>query len=211
MDNGNFILIVGGFFSYFKPFEKFGMYTLDEDLLDKKKIKFALFCGGEDINPGFYGEKKSLLTSCNFRRDEYELGVFKKCIDNKVPMVGICRGAQLLCALSGGRIIQHVEGHGGSHEIELFDGRKMIVSSTHHQMQLLPSEAKLIAWASPSRSRTYINGDNKEIIPRPNLECEISYFPNTNCLCMQHHPEMMSSESAGFKIAQELCEKFIIP
>lgn len=41
----------------------------------------------------------------------------------QIPMVGICRGAQFLNVMAGGKMIQHVEGHAihGTHEIVVTD------------------------------------------------------------------------------------------
>lgn len=51
-------------------------------------------------------------------------------------MVGICRGAQFLNVMAGGKMIQHVEGHAihGTHEIvvtDVYGGVKLIKSPLH--------------------------------------------------------------------------------
>jgi hypothetical protein len=57
---------------------------------------------------------------------------------------------------------------------------------------------EIIAHSTYFRSNTYLDGDNKEIdIPKDFLECEIVYYPNTNSLAIQGHPEMMNIKTTG--------------
>ena len=141
-------------------------------------------------------------------RDIYELMVFRRALRKGIPCAGVCRGAQFLCAMAGGKLVQHVTGHGEYHNMKLNDGREMTISSTHHQMMLPPEGAEMIGWANPPRSRCYLNGDDKELPPP--VEAEICYFPNINALGMQYHHEMMSEASSGFCLVAQLVQKYLM-
>ena len=98
---------------------------------------FDLLCltGGTDISPSLYYQKQNFYTqSPNIARDSFEIDLYNTCVRNGIPIVGICRGAQLLCALNGGKLFQHVNNHHHPHLIKLNDGREIMVSSDHHQM-----------------------------------------------------------------------------
>lgn len=199
--------------SYHKPFREFGEVTNDCELLfkDPDKISLLVFTGGADISPCMYGAAASKLTSCLPRRDIFEGIVYQKARELNLPMAGICRGAQLLCVMAGGRMCQHVTGHTEGHDAEIRDGRRMRVSSTHHQMMLPPKNAVPIAWAATRLSRAYIGAGDRHLSPIPEREWEIVYFPNIRAVGMQYHPETMSDASDGFRLASELVNKFLLP
>lgn len=205
-----YVLTVGGGMDYYSPFEKFGQYSTDQSLFNfPEKISLVLFTGGADVSPSIYYHKKSKTTFCHKERDIREILAFRRAIKHKLPMVGVCRGAQFLCVMSGGTLFQHVENHGGFHEVELWDGRTMMQSSTHHQMQNPPEGAKVLAWASPRRSKVYIVEDDIKSDPPP-CEYECVHYPMINAVGLQYHPEMMSEKSEGWKFASESVDNFLM-
>lgn len=161
-----------------------------------------LFTGGEDVDPSYYYENCGKYTSFNHKRDELETNTFNL-FPLSVPKLGICRGAQLLTVLSGGRLIQHVEGHHVDHPITLKKynpGKELVMTSSHHQMlypfNLNKNKYDLIAYSTYFKSKVYLNGDNKQIeLPDDFLEPEIVKYHSTNSLCIQGHPEWMDLKS----------------
>src|SRR5678815_3219496 len=97
------------------------------------KAQLVVFTGGADVSPAFYGEPKHPKTSCAAYRDYEESAAFETANAHRIPMLGICRGAQLVCALSGGRLIQHQENPYSRHPILTIDGSEYIMTSCHHQ------------------------------------------------------------------------------
>lgn len=84
--------------------------NIEEDLLQYvKQIDGILFTGGEDISPLYYGENPiKELTLTSSERDEYELKLFKKAYDSSLPILGICRGIQLINVALGGTLYQDI-------------------------------------------------------------------------------------------------------
>ena len=198
--------------SYYKPFAEFAPQA-DPDFLfsHPDKILCVVFTGGADVDPSVYGDERNPKTSSIPHRDKAERRFFDFALEHKIPMAGICRGAQLLCALSGGKLVQHIDGHGGSHTVRTFEG-VVTVTSTHHQMQLPPKEAKLLAWTEPRRSRCYEGGMTRQgrlQMIDPEFEYEGVYYPNTNSLGMQWHPEIMRESSDGWQFTQMLIAKLL--
>lgn len=159
------------------------------------KIDALVIWGGEDISPSLYGDS---LSSANWaddkpsERDWLEKSSMEECISRGIPIIGVCRGAQLACAVAGGRLIQHVNNHGRSHDIKTFDDKVIQTSSVHHQM-MYPYDVdhKLIAWAEKPRSRgCYIIGnDTSDPLMEDKPEAEIVWFPKIKALAIQGHPE----------------------
>jgi putative glutamine amidotransferase len=81
-----------------------------------------LFSGGEDIHPSLYGER--VLEKCgpiDEQRDRFEMALFRGALERGVPVLGICRGMQLIVVASGGSLYQDLSyceradaGHAGT-------------------------------------------------------------------------------------------------
>lgn len=209
-----YVLVVNDFadcgFSYGTPLDFIGPCTNDMNLLDESPecIAALVFTGGADINPNIYGQEAILETYCNDHRDLVELVAYEKGNDNNIPMIGICRGAQLLCALEGGYLIQHVTGHHGRHTVTTNDGKQLLVNSVHHQMMVPSEKATLLAWADPKLSKYYITeGDEPVSI---DLETEAVYWPSINALGVQYHPEALPVNSDGARYFREIIIKYLL-
>lgn len=184
------VAIVNPNSQYIRMFQERGWEIVDK-IGDADLVQFT---GGEDVTPAYYGALPHPTTYCNPTRDAFEKAIFERCISGGVPMVGICRGGQFLNVMSGGAMWQDVDNHAihGTHMLfDLDTGEVVDVSSTHHQMMKPSSEGNIIATASESyrRENVYsIDGGFDD-------DVEVVYYPNTQCLCFQPHPEYPSFES----------------
>ena len=68
-----------------------------------------ILCGGSDIHPRFYGEEIAGSVDIDEKRDEVEFKLLQAFIDAKKPVLGICRGHQLLNVFFGGSLHQHIQ------------------------------------------------------------------------------------------------------
>lgn len=179
--------------------------------LDKDSV--LVFGGGADISPSLYGEVPSIrtLASEDIRgRDLEEARAFNYARENQIPMLGICRGAQLICALSGGKLIQHLNGHNQDHYVVTDKNERIKVTSTHHQaMWPFDTRHKLIAWSDVPRSTTYVLNDDT-ILRKVPVEAEIVYFKTTNALGIQGHPEYLSSSKSFVDYCHSLVKEYLL-
>lgn len=68
--------------------------------------------GDEDIHPKHYGQDfLSTRTCTNAERDNFEILLTQKSLEQDLPFLGICRGMQLLNVVCGGSLIQHIPDH----------------------------------------------------------------------------------------------------
>jgi gamma-glutamyl-gamma-aminobutyrate hydrolase PuuD len=72
-----------------------------------------LMSGGADIDPARYGRPNQGSTGIEADRDELEAEAWAEAQGRGLPVVGICRGFQAINVLSGGTLLQDVEGHAG--------------------------------------------------------------------------------------------------
>jgi putative glutamine amidotransferase len=113
--------------------------------------------GGEDVDPARYGESPSpALGSVSRRRDEVEFCAMQAALTRQIPILGICRGAQLINVVLGGTLYQDLatEMSGGlmhhqsepwgkrSHHARVVEGSRLreiagaqdlFINSYHHQ------------------------------------------------------------------------------
>lgn len=169
----------------------------------------VLFDGGTDVDSQWYGEERHPFAEApDVTRDEFERLTFRRAQAAGAACIGICRGAQLLCVLSGGKLIQDVAGHrNNNHDIYTEDGRKIVAAADHHQM-MYPQGVfhELLAWAPPGTGTS--NCEYGKDIPDP--EPEIIWVPDTRSLCIQPHPEWMSGASIFQDYCRELAAKYIL-
>ena len=68
-----------------------------------------ILCGGRDVNPARYGEETDGAVNIDYARDEAEFALAKAYIEAGKPVLGICRGCQVLNVFFGGSLHQHLE------------------------------------------------------------------------------------------------------
>jgi gamma-glutamyl-gamma-aminobutyrate hydrolase PuuD len=67
-------------------------------------VDALLLSGGDDVDPALYGGDASEAGSINRRRDEFEIRLIRAALDRNMPVLGICRGIQILNVAHGGSI-----------------------------------------------------------------------------------------------------------
>lgn len=168
----------------------------------------VMFEGGTDISPKLYGEQpNSYVVDQDRGRDIFESNLFRQAKDLGIPMIGICRGSQLLCALSGGKLVQHVSNHGVDHLVDDYKGRSYMVTSSHHQM-MLPGDTNHKVLAKTKRAQIYIGEYDKPLDVKE--DAETVWFPDTKCLAIQSHPEWQADDSMAVQAAREYVSDFIL-
>ena len=148
----------------------------DDEGLDRiySLLDGLLLPGGEDVAPKRYGEEPHpKLGDVDEERDELELALATRALEDGLPILGICRGIQLLAVAAGGTLYQDLPSQWGSevrhhvreygrdylaHTIALEGGSRFAgaltcttahVNTFHHQaVKEVPSGFRASAWAS---------------------------------------------------------------
>jgi putative glutamine amidotransferase len=112
------------------------------------RLDGLVIAGGPDVEPVRYGAEPHPRTGPPAReRDAWELALIDAALTAGVPLLGICRGMQLLNVALGGTLVQHLDGHAevvgvfGNHAVKPVPGslyagvvpEETSVPSYHHQ------------------------------------------------------------------------------
>ena len=209
-----FNTVYSALYSGFFPFEDMSknrvIVNKPEELEDKDAA--LIIWGGSDINPDFYGHPQSVTTHPYPQRDKAEWALLAKAVEMGITIIGVCRGAQMLCAKAGGFLLQDVRNHAGAkHSCLTSDGSVFSVNSIHHQMMagLEKVDHELLAWSDEQRSAKYIYKNDIEFTPPEGwVEPEYVYFPKIKGHAIQWHPEGMGSQSDATKfVMQQIKER----
>ena len=118
----------------------------------------VIFTGGEDFDPSYYNEKPiPQLGKVNAPRDKFDINLLHMAVERKIPVLGICRGLQLINIAYGGSLYQDLRAQyhdksishrqrqakeEASHAVIVEDNtvfadivkdRMLMVNSSHHQ------------------------------------------------------------------------------
>lgn len=160
-----------------------------------EQASLVVLTGGADVSTHLYGDKAHPTTYSDLERDVYEVAEFKKARALGKPIVGICRGSQLLCAMAGGKLVQNQPDPRGHHATTTYDEKVIWVTSSHHQAahpwNLPADQFKVLAWTK-GNSRYHQGYRDVEMVngvAPGDIEIESCFYPAINALGYQGHPE----------------------
>ena len=193
-----------------------------------------LFSGGGDINPLLLGEEPlpQLHNVCP-KRDEAELFLAREAFHRQIPMLGICRGIQVMAAALDGKVFQdiYVQGKGAkikhsqdmprhnvSHTVTIEEGsmlqsifgnkQTLPVNSFHHQAVSDPGPHLKVSALSPDGIIEAVESSEHKAL------LGIQWHPE--CFILNHDESMMSvfrwlvSEARTFAQAKHIHDTSII-
>lgn len=121
-----------------------------------------LLPGGGDIAPSLYGQENISCTDMDPARDSSELYALSQAVEQGKPVLGICRGEQLINVFFGGTLRQDLPGHSRTAErldrlhrvrtapsfLAALYNTEAIVNSAHHQAVEIPGTGlRPVQWA----------------------------------------------------------------
>jgi putative glutamine amidotransferase len=165
------------------------------------ELDAVLLTGGGDIDPVLYGEERhATVDDAEPGRDEFELDLARRAMAADLPLLAICRGAQVLNVAAGGTLVQDIPssitttvphsvkqpGNAVAHTVQIEPGSRLeralgsTVDSSHHcrvNSRHHQSVARIGAGLRPSARA---DDGVVEAIERPDAAF---------CLGVQWHPE----------------------
>lgn len=157
------------------------------------KADFVIFGGGPDVNPIYYDAERHNTTQFDTKRDEADMKLYEYCLTEGIPMVGVCRGAQFINVMMGGKLYQDIDNHNVPHPMWDIKGRVQIpkISSSHHQSVMKNDGMEIIADSRVS-TRRHIDPHNSEVCVQGKpyaYDIEAFFYRDICALGFQGHPE----------------------
>ncbi len=180
--------------------------TDDDKILEKYllSVEGVLLTGGVDIDPGLYNEKNTGLshTVCK-QRDRAEMYIIDRALKKGLPILGICRGLQILNVFFGGTLYQDIQNQYNTGIIHSNPIKK--IDELHHEVNIDPEShiGRLFR-----EGRAMVNSRHHQGVKRAGAGLSISAisddgiieaFENSDrsVVAVQWHPENITDVSAG--------------
>jgi putative glutamine amidotransferase len=105
-----------------------------DELLDR--VDGLIVSGGVDVDPSAYGADPHPETKgCTPDRDAFEIALVRRAVELDMPVLGVCRGMQVLNVAYGGTLLQHLPETFGHHEHRRVPGN---FDEADHDVRLVP-------------------------------------------------------------------------
>ncbi len=199
------ILICGPFeevTNYIAAVEKTGMEPVastslpTQDDLDINDIAGLILPGGSDMDPAFYGQENHDCRNIRRWLDLAQLNMLDTFVNCKKPVLGICKGAQVINVYFGGTLIQDLPSH--DHHQPYYENHER--SDCHLFARILPDTPLSDLCYS---SEIFINSAHHQAVDQVAKELEVCaysddevieglYHKSLPILALQWHPERMA-------------------
>jgi putative glutamine amidotransferase len=179
----------------------------------------VVFAGGEDVAPALYDENRRYTTVRSDReRDEFELALLEAAQEERIPILGICRGMQMINVKFGGSLYQDLKydpyAEGGfvvehkqagkrqeaTHSVTLTDPESLLasafqgccrVNSMHHQaVRRVGRGLKVTAYSEDGLAEAFEDAGDYPFL-----------------MAVQWHPEEMTDQPEQKKIFEQFLSK----
>jgi len=181
----------------------------DQNAVDVESCDGILFSGGEDVHPALYGKPEFIeeygLNEIIPARDQFEYEVIEKALESKKPVLGICRGLQLINVYLGGSLLPDIPTLSQSTAHGKISGQDQIHNIRVESLSMLHNIA--------GREMGLVNSAHHQGVDKPAGDLKISAYSEASIveamewkdpadkswlLLVQWHPERMQDLSSPF-------------
>ena len=190
----------------------------EDNTEDIYKCDGFVLTGGVDVHPSFYNGEKNYNNSpgsFELERDVFEEKIYRYSQLNNLPVLGICRGMQLINVLQGGKLIQDLDNGNARHKKEELDKEHTIIAENDSLLhQIAGSFTGNVNSAHHQAIDPDAIGDNLVVNAYENDEKIIEgleFKDKTNkafMLCVQWHPERIKGKEEN-PFSENLKKQFL--
>ncbi|NSX53995.1 gamma-glutamyl-gamma-aminobutyrate hydrolase family protein [Parasulfitobacter algicola] len=158
--------------------------------VDIESVKGVIIGGGDDISPSLYGGEIVAEAFFDDTRDALELDVIKQAFDCNIPILGVCRGSQMLNIALGGTLHQDAYGVFSSRRYKTILPRKTVTVSDETRLSQIAGNDPMKVNALHSQAVDTL-GDGLRVAARDEggMIQAIERITDPFALGVQWHPE----------------------
>ena len=169
-----------------------------------------IFTGGGDIDPATYnGDLHPTIARVDPQRDAFELTLARLVLNTDIPVLGICRGLEVLVVTSGGTLVSHIPDEYG----EVVEHTKDRIHTSQHRVQIMPesrlatmigtTEATIVSWHHQA-ARTVPPGWRVTAYAADGLIEALEHEHHPWAIAVQWHPELSLNDPLQQRLFQAL-------
>lgn len=171
--------------------------------VDIDSVDGVVIGGGDDIGPTLYGGEVALSARLDHARDAMEKWIVEHAIEDGVPLMGICRGAQMLNVALGGTLHQDAYAEYGSRNYQTILPKRQVAVVSNTRLASITQRDALCVNALHRQSVAHL-GDELRVAARDEngMVQAIERLRDPFAIGVQWHPEHMfyrSEHRALFK------------
>lgn len=174
---------------------------------DLQKCQGLVLTGGVDVDPAFYSpdhtDYPNRPKEWDQNRDVFEMALFRKAVEMQMPVLGICRGLQLVNIAMGGTLLQDIESSGKP------DHRSEVIGDRYHSV-VVKKETLLSSLTGVEKGT--VNSAHHQAIGSVASELMVNVLSSDGILeglewkikenkspllCTQWHPERMNEKETN--------------
>lgn len=174
--------------------------------------------GGSDVSPKNYGEEPLKPEwAGDYVRDQYEIALVKECLARRKPLLGICRGAQLLNVALGGSLYQDI-----ATQVPKARNHRdwAIYDQNFHHIHIVPGTklAALYPHPGPGKINTVHHQAVKDVAPTLKVEATcvedgiveaLRYTGDSYAVALQWHPEFQDPSDKSLLDGKPVLREFL--
>lgn len=166
------------------------------------RVDALLLIGGADLDPASYGEAATARTELTTPlRDTFELALVRAAFADDLPVLGICRGLQILNAATGGTLHHHLT------DVDFAEHRPLpgsLGEQTYHPVEVEPESLLAASGSGPMTVNSHHHqgvdrvGEGGRVVARslPDRAVEAVEWPRMRfALGVQWHPEALELDT----------------
>lgn len=194
-------VVKNGGVPYIIPFNE------DDDVIKEQleHVQGLILSGGHDVDPSFYGEEPMQKIGTTWpQRDHFDMRLLKLAEEKGIPVLGICRGMQIINVFHGGTLYQDLS----YREVETLKHNQGRTPDQPTHSVLLDEDSKIakILGEIKFRVNSFHHQIIRDVAPEFNVSgkspdgvVEAIESSNKNVIAVQWHPEMLhNNKSVAF-------------
>jgi putative glutamine amidotransferase len=177
-----------------------------------ERLDGLIFSGGGDIDPGAYnGLLHPKVYNVDPERDRFELALSQVALGTDIPVLGICRGLEVLAVATGGCLVSHLPDEYG--EVVLHRAEQAL--PIQHSIQIAPesflatvtgaTEATVVSWHHQATSTVPLGWRVAASAPDGVIEA-LEHLRHPWAIALQWHPELSINDPLQQRIFRAFIE-----